>query len=91
LAENNPSEPNPSEKQTSNCPECERLWKAYALSTRKYLDATLAVKASAQRDDVEKKFLEAEALEAAQWRDLARKAIRDHAATHAGEKPEPQE
>jgi hypothetical protein len=35
--------------------------------------------------------LEDEALEAAQWRELARKAVRDHAATHAAEKPEPPE
>jgi hypothetical protein len=37
------------------------------------------------------KILEDEALELAQWRESARNALRDHAAVHAGEKPETQE
>jgi hypothetical protein len=83
------SEPNPSEKRLSACPECERLWKVYALNTRKYLDATRAEEAAAATDNVEKlKILEDEALEAAERRELARKAVRNHAATHAGQKPE---
>jgi hypothetical protein len=59
----------------------------YALATRKYRDAHLA-KRAAQIDDVGMlKALENDVIEAAQWIALARKAIRDHLATHAGEKP----
>jgi hypothetical protein len=42
-------------------------------------------------DKEQVKILGAEALEAAQWRELARKAVRDHAAAHPGEKPDTQE
>jgi hypothetical protein len=48
-----------------------------------YLDAILALEASAGRDRIDQiNVLEDEALEAAQWRDLARKAVLDHVATH---------
>jgi hypothetical protein len=70
------------------CPLCERVWKAYALANRKRLDAILAKEAAAQAGDIEKmKIAEDEANEAAQWWALARKEVRDHAATHAGTKP----
>ena len=76
-------------KTMANCQECERLWKAYVLATRLYLDATRAEDAAAQGGDVErKKVLEEEALERARQREFARIAIRDHAATHAVTKPE---
>jgi len=76
-------EPNPPEKPAPACPECERLWKVYALNTRKYLDVTLAEGAAAQTDDIANvRILEEEALEAAKLRELARQAVRDHAATH---------
>ena len=43
-------------------------------------------------DGIEKmKILEHQAVEAAQWRMLARKAVKDHAAEHAGEKPSTQD
>jgi hypothetical protein len=59
------------------------------LATRRYLEATRAEEVLTPSGDMEKmKILEDEAFEAAQWRELARKAVRDHAATHAGEKPE---
>ena len=35
-------EPNSPEKPAPTCPECERLWRVYALNTRKYLDLMLA-------------------------------------------------
>jgi hypothetical protein len=74
------------------CPECDWLWKAYALANRKHLDAILAREGAAQAGDVERlKILEDEAYEAAQWWALARKAVREHAAIHAGEKPERQD
>ena len=77
-------EPNSPEKPAApTCPECERLWKVYALNTRKYVDVTLAEGAAAQTDDIAKvRILEEEALEAAKLRELARQAVRDHAATH---------
>ena len=59
------------------------------MATRKYLDAMLAQEDStAPRDIHQIDFLKDQALEATQWRELARKAIRDHAATHAGPAPE---
>jgi hypothetical protein len=62
------------------------------LATRRYLEATRAEEVSMSTADREQmKILEAEALEAAQWRELARKTVRDHAATHPGEKPDKQE
>jgi len=88
LPENKSSRASSTEKRSPDCPECDRVWKAYALATRKNLDAFLATKASTQTRDIEKmKILEHKALEAAQLWALARKAVRDHAATHAGEKP----
>jgi hypothetical protein len=59
------------------------------LATRRYLEITQEV--STPTDDGEKmKILEEEAFEAAQWRELARKTVREHAAMHAGEEPETQ-
>ena len=76
-------EPSPPEKPAPTCAECERLWSVYALNTRKYLDVTLAEGAAAQTDDIAKvRILEEEALEAAKLRELARQAVRHHAATH---------
>jgi hypothetical protein len=92
LPENKSSKPNLPQERWPNCPECERLWNAYALGTRLYLDAILAEGAAAQGDNVEKvKVLEEEALERAHWREFARKVVRDHAASHAVKKPETQE
>jgi len=76
------------EREEPVCPECNRLWKVYALATRKSLDAIMTKEAAAQYHDVAGvKILHEKALEATQWWELARKAIRDHVATHAGEKP----
>jgi transcriptional regulator NrdR family protein len=86
LPENKSSEPNP--ERRSDCPECERVWNAYAFATRQDLDAVLAKETSTQPEKT--KILEDAVKEAAQWRDLARQAVRDHAATHAGEEPETQ-
>jgi hypothetical protein len=59
------------------------------LTTRRYLEVTRAEEVSTPTGDMEKmKILEDEAVEAAQWRELARKAVREHAATHAEEQPE---
>jgi hypothetical protein len=59
------------------------------LATRRYLEATQAEAVSTPTGDTEKmKILEDDAFEAAQWRELARKAVREHAATHAGEQSE---
>jgi hypothetical protein len=92
LPDGKASEPSPPKKRSANCPECERLWTVYTVVTRKYLDATLAQEALAGCGSIDKiNVLEAEANELAQWRELARKAVRDHAAMHAGEKPEPPE
>jgi hypothetical protein len=61
----------------------------FTLANRSYLDAALAEEAATRGDNVEKmKVLEEDALERAQWREFARKAVKDHAATHAGKKPE---
>jgi hypothetical protein len=83
------SRPDPEAKPSPPCAECERLWRVYTLATRRYIDATLAEEAARQTGDLEKtmKILEDEATEAAEFRDFARKAVRNHAATHAGEKP----
>ena len=76
-------EPDSPEKPAPTCPECERLWRVYAINTRKYLDVTLAEGAAAQTDDIPKvRILEEEALDAAKRRELARRDVRDHAATH---------
>ena len=83
LPPNKLPEPNSPEKPAPACPECDRLWKVYALNTRKYLDVTLAEGAAAQTDNIAKvRILEEEALEAAKRRELARRAVRNHAATH---------
>jgi hypothetical protein len=59
------------------------------LATRRYLEATRGEEVSTLTGNMEKmKILEDETFEAAQWRELARKAVRVHAATHAGEQPE---
>jgi hypothetical protein len=90
LPEGKSSEPN-SRRQSTNCPECERLWQVYAVATRKNLDTILEKEAAAQTNDMGKmKILEQEAVEATQWWALARKAVRDHAATHAEATPETQ-
>jgi hypothetical protein len=79
------SELNSRQQRSPNCPECERLWQVYAVATRKHLDAILAKEAAAQTDGIGKmKILEQDGVEATQWWALARKAVRDHAATHAG-------
>jgi hypothetical protein len=76
-------EPNSPEKPPPACSECERLWRVYTLNTRKYLEVTLAEGAAAQTNDIAKvRILEEEALEAAKLRELARQAVRNHAATH---------
>src|ERR1700730_16447258 len=75
-AENNTSEPNSPEKRSPGCPECDRVWRVYALATRQALDAILAKEASTQREDIGKmKVLEDKVLEAAQWQAIARKAV----------------
>jgi hypothetical protein len=92
LFENKSSGSDSPESRSPVCPECKRLWKVYALATRKSLDAIMAKDAAAQQHDVATtKILHDKALEATQWWELARKAIRDHAATHTGEEPEMQE
>jgi hypothetical protein len=89
LPETKPSESNSRQQRSPNCPECERLWQVYAVATRKHLDAILAKEGATQTDDIgEMKILEQEAVEATQWWTLARKAVRDHAATHAEATPE---
>jgi hypothetical protein len=89
LSDGKASELNPPERRPATCPECERLWKIYSVATRKYLDASLAQEDPAEATDTDRiKFLENQALEASQWRELARKAIRDHSAMHAGLSPE---
>jgi hypothetical protein len=91
LAQNKSAEPDFPEKRSPDCTECDRVWNGYALATRKHVAAILAREGSTQTDDIEKmKILNDEALEAAHRRALARKAVRDHAATHAGVKREPQ-
>ena len=61
----------------------------FTLANRRYLDAIRAEKAAAQADDVENiKILEDVALEEAQWREFARKAVKNHAVMHAGKQPE---
>jgi hypothetical protein len=78
------SETNPPEKPSANCPECERLAEVLALASRKYLEAVRAQEASLGSNDFEQiKALENAVVEASQWRELARKALRVHAATHA--------
>jgi hypothetical protein len=85
LDENKSEGPNSPEGRWPTCAECKRLWNVYALAT---LDAMMAKEAAAQQDDAANaKTLDDKALEATQWWELARKAIRDHEATHAGEKP----
>jgi hypothetical protein len=85
LVENKSAEPDFPEKRSSVCPECTRLWNAYAVATREHVAAILAKEASTPTDDIAKmKILNDEALEAAHRRALARKAVRDHASTHAG-------
>jgi len=80
------------EKRSPDCPECDRVWEAYAFATRKYLSAILTKEASTQIDDVGKmKIIADEAIGAAQGWALARKAVRDHAAKHPGVKPKTQE
>jgi hypothetical protein len=76
------------ESQSEKCPECERLWAVYSVATRKYLDAAFAQKDPRLVDLSLIEFLEDQAREAAQWRELARKGVRDHAATHAVQTPE---
>src|SRR5579859_7511578 len=84
LPDGTSSEHNSPEKGSAKCPECVRLWKVYAVATRKFLDAILAQEDSEARRGIDQiDFLKDQALEATQWRELARKAIRDHAATHA--------
>jgi hypothetical protein len=85
LPEGKSSELNSPQQRSPNCPECERLWQVYAVATRKHLDAILEKEAATQTDYIGKmKILEQEAVETTQWWALARKAVRDHAATHAG-------
>ena len=92
LPEAKSSKPTSRERRSPNCLECDLVWKEYALATRNHLDAILAKEGSKQTDDIEKmKILEDAAFEAAHRRALARKAVWDHAATHTGDKPEPQE
>jgi hypothetical protein len=89
LPEDKSSEADFPETRSPDCPECERLWKIYVLATRQHLDAAVAKETA---DGIEKmKILEHQAVEAAQWRMLARKAVKDHAAEHAGEKPSTQD
>jgi hypothetical protein len=62
------------------------------LATRRYLETNRAEEVSKLSGDTEKmQILEEEAFEAAQWRELARKAVREHAATHSRDKPETQQ
>jgi hypothetical protein len=92
LAQNKPSEPTPPEKGFPNCPECERVWNAYALAARKNLEAIISKEDATQTDEPEKmKILESEVRETTQWRAIARKDVTDHAATHARDKPETQQ
>jgi hypothetical protein len=64
----------------------------YALATQRSLDAIKAKDTAAKLHDVASmKILHDKALEATQWWELARKAIRDHVATHTGEEPETQQ
>jgi len=89
LSPGKPPELSLTQKPLVICSECERLWKIYSDATRRYLDATLAKDDPAEDRDIDrKKFLENQALEASQWRELARKAIRDHVATHAAPAPD---
>jgi hypothetical protein len=84
VPEGKSSELNSRQQQSPTCRECERLWQVYAVATRKHLDTILEKEAATQTDDIGKlTILEQEAVEATQWWALARKAVRDHAATHA--------
>jgi hypothetical protein len=88
LPEDKSSEADFPETRSPECPECERLWKIYVLATRQHLDATVAKETARPTDGIEKmKILEHQAVEAAQWRMLARKAVKDHAAEHAFRNP----
>ena len=61
----------------------------YALATQRSLDAIKAKDAAAKQHDAARmKILHDKALEVTQWWELARKALRDHEATHTGEEPE---
>jgi hypothetical protein len=92
LREDKSSEADFPETRSPDCPECERLWKIYVLATRQHLDATVAKETTWQTDGIEKmKTLEHQAVEAGQWRMLARKAVKDHAAEHAGDEPRTQD
>jgi len=67
--------------------ECNRLWRTYTLATRQQLNAILAQGAASQTGDAEKiKALKEAAAEAGRSKALARKAVRDHAATHTERK-----
>jgi hypothetical protein len=88
LPEDKSSEADFPETRSPDCPECERLWKIYVLATRQHLDATVAKETARLTDGIEEmKILEHQAVEAAQWRMIARKAVKDHAAEHAFKKP----
>ena len=78
----NKSEPDFPQRQ--DCEECNRLWTTYTLATRRQLEAIVAQEVALQTGDVEKiKALKEAAVEAGRSKALARKAVWDHAATHA--------
>jgi hypothetical protein len=68
-----------------DCPECNRLWRAYAKATRRHLTAVRAFEAAAESEDIlTMRAMEVQGAELAANRRLARRAIGEHeAAAHA--------
>ena len=70
-----------------NCVECDRLWRAYALTTRQHIELIRSQEQAAHGDDIEKmKDLEGLVSAALEWHELARLQIKTHDAIH-GEQP----
>ena len=71
-----------------HCAECDRLWREYEESVRAHLKiAGQWQVAMIQQDSSMLDALEPLHLRTIEKRTAARKAVRDHAATHAGQEP----
>jgi hypothetical protein len=75
-----------------NCPECDRVWRAYAEATRRHNESIRAQEAAAASDGMESmKVLEETIRLAEQKRSLARDAVRGHDSSHSETKAAPQD
>ena len=68
------------------CPECDRLWKLYAYTTRQQIEVINAHLDAKQKASVRQKRLLAAALQgAAEWREIAKAAVVEHETAHLNE------